>query len=80
MPAFTHSLQIFLQCIISIQTNHILTRHHDFTGHTVGKIKNIINQTAFHMVQLTAAFAGTDDHPQLIFTARDIFIRDRINA
>ena len=69
VPAFAHSLQILLQRIISIQANHILPRHHYFTRYTVSKIENIIDQAAFHMVKLTAAFAGADDHSQFVFTA-----------
>ena len=67
MARFLDDRQVFLHRIIHKQADHILPGHHDLPGHPVRKVKDIIDQPAFHRVDAAALFAGTDHFPQIIF-------------
>ena len=79
MPCSHYLGNIFFKTVFNVQAYHILTRHHNFTRHAVGKVKNIIKQAAFHMVKLAALFTGAYYHTQLFLTARNIFRRHLIH-
>ena len=74
MVAAAHHGHILCQRILQEQALHILTRHHNLTRHTVGKVKNIINHAALNMVNLAMALACADQRADFILALRRIFL------
>ncbi len=67
MAGLTDGFQVLVHRFFYIEADDFLTGHHDFLGQTVGKIKDVANEFAFHRVYFAFFVAGRDEHADFIF-------------
>ncbi|MNN66754.1 hypothetical protein D3C81_1823460 [compost metagenome] len=71
------NLHIFFNRQMIVQTDHFSTRDHNFTGHGIGKLKNIVHQSHFRVVDQTALVAFLHNDADFFFGMRCSQLRRR---
>ena len=74
MVTGTDHIPDFLQAVVNIQADHVLTGNHHFPRYRIIKLEHVVNQNTLSAVQFPFLFTGADNLPQFFFTSGNVFL------